>query len=56
MIRNSVIVSALLAAMASAALVLTSANAEQVTTGHDAAIKACSTVNPSQPVSVLSAG
>jgi hypothetical protein len=55
MIRNSVIVSALLAAMASAALVLTSANAEQVTTGHDAAIKACSMVNPSQPVSVLSA-
>jgi hypothetical protein len=55
MIRNSVMVSALLAAMASAALILTSANAEQVTTGHEAAIKACSTVNPSQPVSVVNA-
>jgi len=55
MIRNSVIVSALLSAMATCALVFTSANAEQVTTGHEAAVKACSTVNPSQPVSVLSA-
>lgn len=55
MIRNSVMVSALLAAMASAALILTSANAEQVAHGHEAAIKACSTVNPSQPVSVVNA-
>jgi hypothetical protein len=55
MIRNSVIVSALLSAMATAALVFASANAEEAVTGHEAAIKACSTVNPSQPVSVLSA-
>ena len=55
MIRNSVIVSALLAAMATAALVFAPANAEQVTTGHEAVVKACSTVNPSQPVSVLNA-
>jgi hypothetical protein len=55
MIRNSVIVSALLSAMATAALVFASASAEEAVTGHEAAIKACSTVNPSQPVSVLSA-
>ena len=55
MIRNSLTVSALLAAMASAALVFTSANAEPGETGHEAAIKACSTVNPSQPVSVVNA-
>ncbi len=55
MIRNSVIVSALLAAMATAALVFASANAESVDTDHEAAIKACSTVNPSQPVKVVNA-
>jgi hypothetical protein len=32
-----------------------SASAETVVTGHEAAIKACSTVNPSQPVSALNA-
>ena len=46
--RNSLITGTAFAAMASAALVLASANAEEVTTGHEAAIKACSTVNPSQ--------
>jgi hypothetical protein len=55
MIRNSVIVSALLSAMATCALVFASAGAEEAVAGHEAAIKACSTVNPSQPVSVLSA-
>lgn len=55
MIRNSLIVSAFLAAMASAALVFASANAEPAATGHEAAIKACSAVNPTQPVSVMSA-
>ena len=53
--RNSLIMGAAFAAMASAALVLTSAYAEEVTTGHEEAIKACSTVNPSQPVSVVNA-
>jgi len=52
---NSLIVGAALAAMASAALVLASAHAEAVRTGHEAAIKACSTANPTQPVSVLNA-
>jgi hypothetical protein len=55
MIRNSLIVSAFLAAMASAALVFGSANAEPAGTGHEAAIKACSTVNPTQPVTVVNA-
>jgi hypothetical protein len=55
MIRNSVIVSALLSAMATCALVFSSAGAEEAVAGHEAAVKACSTVNPSQPVSVLSA-
>jgi hypothetical protein len=32
---------------------LASAHAEAGTTGHEAAIKACSTVNPTQPVSLL---
>jgi hypothetical protein len=53
--RNGLIMGAAFAAMASAALVLTSANAEQATAGHEDAVKACSTVNPSQPVSVLNA-
>ena len=53
--RNSLIMGTAFAAMASAALVLASANAEEVTTGHEAAIKACSTVNPSQPVSIVNA-
>ena len=41
--------------MATAAPVFASANAEPAETGHEAAIKACSTVNPTQPVTVLSA-
>ena len=53
--RNSLIMGAGLAVLASAALVLASANAEPVSTGYEAAIKACSTVNPSQPVTVVNA-
>jgi len=55
MTRNSLIMGAALATMASGALVLTSAHAEEVPAGHEAAVKACSTVNPSQPVSVVNA-
>ena len=54
-IRNSLIVRVFLVAMATAAPVFASANAEPAETGHEAAIKACSTVNPTQPVTVLSA-
>ncbi len=53
--RNSLIMGAAFAALASGALVLTSAYAEEGITGHEAAVKACSTVNPSQPVSVVNA-
>jgi hypothetical protein len=53
--RNSLILGAGLAVMASAALVLNSASAAPANTGHEAAIKACSIVNPSQPVKFLSA-
>jgi hypothetical protein len=53
--RNSLILGAGLAVMASAALLLTSANAAPAKTGHEAAIKACSVVNPSQPVTVANA-
>ena len=53
--RNSLMIGAGVAALASAALVLASANAEPVAVTHDAAIKACSTVNPSQPVTVVNA-
>jgi hypothetical protein len=48
--RSSLIMGAGLAVLASAPLVLASANAAPVDTGHEAAIKACSTVNPAQPV------
>jgi len=52
--RNSLIIGTAIAAAASAALVLASAHAEPAATGHEAAIKACSTVNPAQPVSASS--
>ena len=55
MTRNSLIMGAGLAVLASTALVLASANAEPVDAGHEAAIKACSTVNPAQPVKVVNA-
>jgi hypothetical protein len=51
--RNSLIFGAAFAAFAATALILASASAEPVTAGHEGAIKACSTVNPSQPVTVL---
>jgi hypothetical protein len=53
--KRNLIMGAALAVMASAALILTSANAEQVATGQEAAIKACSTVNPTQPVTIVNA-
>jgi hypothetical protein len=43
------------AGLASALLALAPAQAAPADPGHDAAIKACSTVNPAQPVTVLSA-
>ena len=55
MTRNSLMIGAGFAVLASASLVLASANAELVAATHDAAIKACSTVNPSQPVTVVNA-
>ena len=55
MTRNSLIMGAGLAVLASTAFVLASANAEPVDAGHEAAIKACSTVNPAQPVKVVNA-
>lgn len=55
MTRNSLMIGAGFAVLASASLVLASANAEPVAVTHDAAIKACSTVNPSQPVTVVNA-
>ena len=53
--RNSLIMGAGVAVMATAGLVLASANAAPVETGHEAAVKACSTVNPGQPVTVVNA-
>jgi len=53
--RNSLITGAGVAVLATAGLVLASANAAPVKTEHEAAIKACSTVNPSQPVKVVNA-
>ena len=53
--RNSLIMGAGAACMATASLVLAAANAAPAETGHEAAIKACSTVNPSQPVKVVNA-
>jgi hypothetical protein len=53
---NSLILSAGFAALASLGLILSPVSAEEpAATGHDAAIKACSTVNPKQPVEVLNA-
>jgi hypothetical protein len=43
------------AGLASALLALAPAQAAPADPDHDAAIKACSTVNPAQPVTVLSA-
>ena len=53
--RNSLITGAGVADMAAAGLLLASANAAPADTGHEAAIKSCSTVNPSQPVKVVNA-
>ncbi|HEV7464385.1 MAG TPA: hypothetical protein VGN85_10860 [Methyloceanibacter sp.] len=53
--RKFVTMSVGLAALALASLGLVPANAESEATNHDAAIKACSTVNPSQPVKVVNA-
>jgi len=53
--RNSLITGAGVAFMAAAGLLLASANAAPAQTDHEAAIKACSTVNPSQPVKVVNA-
>ena len=48
--RRFVTMTAGLAALALASLGLVPANADSEPAGHEAAIKACSTVNPSQPV------
>jgi hypothetical protein len=53
--RNSLMTGAGVASMATASLLLVSANAAPANTGHEAAIKACSTVNPAQPVDVVTA-
>ncbi|HYJ58484.1 MAG TPA: hypothetical protein VEW64_03905 [Methyloceanibacter sp.] len=53
--RNSLIFGAGFAIMASAGLAMASETVAPVNTSHDVAIKACSTVNPLQPVSVLNA-
>jgi hypothetical protein len=52
---NSVILSAGLAGLAALGLVLSPVNAATAEPEHEAAIKACSTVNPAQPVEVLNA-
>jgi hypothetical protein len=53
--RNTFTWSAGLAVLASAVLALNAAKAAPADTSHEAAIKACSVVNPTQPVTVLSA-
>lgn len=55
--RMTLITGAALAVVASAALAFATAHAETkpVVTNHETAIKACSTVNPSQPVSIVNA-
>ena len=53
--RTTLITGAALAVVASAALALVSAHAETAVTPHETAIKACSTVNPAQPVEVVNA-
>jgi hypothetical protein len=52
---NSLIFCAGLAGLAALGLVLGPVNAAPAESGHEAAIKACSTVNPQQPVEVLNA-
>jgi hypothetical protein len=53
--RRFLTMTASLAALALASLGLVPANAATEPAGHEAAIKACSTVNPSQPVKVVNA-
>jgi hypothetical protein len=55
--RWTLITGAALAVVASAALAFATAHAETqpVTTSHETAIKACSTVNPAQPVEIVNA-
>ena len=53
--RNSLITGAGVAVLATAGLALAAANAAPVDTSHEAAIQACSMVNPSQPVKVVNA-
>ncbi len=53
--RKFVTMTAGLAALALASLGLVPAKAESEGSGHDAAIKACSTVNPSQSVKIVNA-
>jgi hypothetical protein len=52
---NPLILSAGLALLASAGLLFAPVNAATVEPSHEAAIKACSAVNPKQPVTVVSA-
>jgi hypothetical protein len=55
--RLTLITGAALAVVASAALAFATAHAETqpVATSHETAIKACSTVNPAQPVEIVNA-
>ena len=55
--RLTLITGAALAVVASAALAFATAHAETqpVVTNHETAIKACSTVNPAQPVEIVNA-
>ena len=55
--RLTLITGAALAVVASAALAFATAHAETkpVVTNHETAIKACSTVNPTQPVEIVNA-
>ena len=55
--RMTLITGAALAVVASAALAFATAHAETkpVVTNHETAIKACSTVNPTQPVKIVNA-
>lgn len=53
--RNSLMLGAGVAAMAVLALAYTPVGAETQATGHEAAIEACSAVNPLQPVEVVAA-
>lgn len=55
--RLTLITGAALAVVASAALAFATAHAETqpVATNHETAIKACSTVNPAQPVEIVNA-